>query len=64
MPRNFNLPPREPSKGPPPVRLTAGPRPKYWNDDTASDNRRDPVWPYYVIGAAVVLIIGVGLFVG
>lgn len=73
MPRNFHVLPREPAKNipMPPVKPTMGPRPKggggnyfrgFWDGDTANDNERDPVWPYYAIGAAVLAMIAVGIF--
>jgi hypothetical protein len=33
----------------------------YWGEP-ANDNRRELVWPYIAIGAAVVAIVAVGVF--
>jgi hypothetical protein len=32
----------------------------YWNEGGSA---REPRWPFYVIGAAVLLIIGIGIFI-
>lgn len=49
MPRNFGVRDR-------------GAINRFWNEP-ANDNDRDPNWPYYVIGAAVAIVILVAVFV-
>jgi hypothetical protein len=56
----------------PGVKPTMGPRPThgggsfylrdFWDSDTANDNYRELRWPYVAIGAAVAIIIAVGIF--
>ncbi|WP_194474546.1 hypothetical protein [Bradyrhizobium sp. CCBAU 51753] len=33
---------------------------EFWND---GEPERDPKWPYWVIGAATLLLVGIGIFI-
>lgn len=35
---------------------------RFWNEP-GNDNDRDATWPFWVIGAAVLLIVGIGIFI-